>query len=176
MTDPAPATPVAPVPAPRRATPEDLPELVRLRAVALTSLGVDPGPADAPWREVAHAWFTERLTARPDHTCLVIGGGPGERLEACGLAWVTYHLPGPLWTDGRRGYLDGIVTDTGARGKGYGRRIVSGLVDWLNARGLTYIQLHASTDGKPLYSSLGFTPSQFLGMDLHTSPPGAGTP
>ncbi|WP_143660388.1 hypothetical protein [Streptomyces sp. JHA26] len=35
---------------------------------------------------------------------------PGEPLLACGMAWITYHLPGPRRPDGRRGYLDGVVT------------------------------------------------------------------
>ncbi|MGW0392454.1 N-acetyltransferase family protein [Streptomyces sp. NPDC003042] len=155
---------------PRPATPADIPELIRLRAVALASLGVDPGPTDAPWRNVAADWFRERLTERPDVHCLVAGGEPGEPLLATGMAWVTYHLPSPRWTDGRRGYLDGIVTDEAARGRGHGRRIVDGLVAWLNGTGIHYIQLHASADGEPVYKAAGFETGAYPGMDLFTEP------
>ncbi|MFF1559951.1 GNAT family N-acetyltransferase [Streptomyces sp. NPDC058279] len=156
---------------PRTATAEDVPELVRLRAVALHGLGVDPGSEDAPWRESARGWFEERVDGRrPDCTCLVVGGKPGEPLRAAGLAWVTYHLPGPVWTDGRRGYVDGMVTDPAARGQGHAGRIVAGLVEWLNGLGVRYVQLHASAAGEPVYRAAGFVAARYPGMDLITAP------
>ncbi|WP_327279497.1 MULTISPECIES: GNAT family N-acetyltransferase [unclassified Streptomyces] len=171
----------APIPAPvppRPAVPADVPELVRLRGVALAALGMDPGPLDAAWRGVARGWFLERIDERPDVHCLVVGGAPGEPLLATGMAWITYHLPSPRWTDGRRGYLDGIVTDDGARGRGHGRRIVDGLTAWLNGNGIHYIQLHASSDGEPVYKAAGFEMGRYPGMDLFTTPRDArqGTP
>ncbi|MEU3726915.1 GNAT family N-acetyltransferase [Streptomyces sp. NPDC031705] len=155
---------------PRPAVPADVPELIRLRAVALASLGMDPGSSDDPWRATADGWFRERLTGRSDVHCLVVGGAPGEPLVATGMAWVTYHLPSPRWTDGRRGYLDGIVTDEAARGRGHGRRIVDGLVAWLNGIGIHYVQLHASADGEGVYRAAGFTAGAYPGMDLFTRP------
>ncbi|UQX03911.1 GNAT family N-acetyltransferase [Streptomyces sp. RerS4] len=155
---------------PRTATPADIPELIRLRAVALASLGTDPGPADADWRKVADGWFRERLTDRPDVHCLVVGGAPGEPLLATGMAWVTYHLPNPGRPDGRRGYLDAIVTDEAARGRGHGRRIVDGLVAWLEGIGIHHVQLHASADGEPVYRAAGFTTGRYPGMDLFLTP------
>lgn len=155
---------------PRPAEVDDIPELIRLRAVALESLGTDPGPGDAPWRKVADGWFRERLTARPDVRCLVVGGGPGEPLLATGMAWITYHLPAPRQPDGRRGYLDGIVTDAAARGRGHGRRIVDGLTGWLGGLGVHLVQLHASADGAPVYRAAGFTDARYPGMDLFIGP------
>ncbi|MFE2150494.1 GNAT family N-acetyltransferase [Streptomyces lavendulae] len=156
---------------PRPAEVADVPELVRLRAVALDSLGTDPGPADAPWREAAHGWFLERLTGRSDVYCLVVGGAPGEPLLATGMAWITHHLPGPRRPDGRRGYLDGIVTDTTARGQGHGRRIVDALVALLGGLGIRHVQLHASADGEPVYRAAGFTAGRYPGMDLFIEDP-----
>ncbi|MFF4261794.1 GNAT family N-acetyltransferase [Streptomyces virginiae] len=162
---------------PRLAVPADVAELIRLRAAALDALGVDPGPAEAAWRQVARSWFLERVGDRPDVRCLVVGGAPGEPLLATGMAWVTYHLPGPLWTDGRRGYLDGIVTDAPARGRGHGRRIVDALVAWLGEIDIHYVQLHASPDGEPVYRAAGFTAGRYPGMDLVTTPtPPASSP
>ncbi|MFE9408586.1 GNAT family N-acetyltransferase [Streptomyces sp. NPDC006704] len=156
---------------PRKASTADIPELIRLRAVALESLGTDPGPVDTPWRLIARDWFDERVNRRDDCVCVVVGGDPGEPLLACGMAWVTYHLPGSRWPDGRRGYLDGIVTDTPARGRGHARRIVDELVDWLHEAGIHYIQLHASEAGKPIYEAAGFVTGRYPGMDLITTPP-----
>ncbi|MGW0748789.1 GNAT family N-acetyltransferase [Streptomyces sp. NPDC002587] len=154
---------------PRLAAPGDIPELIRLRAVALASLGMDPGPADAAWRETAENWFAERAGERPGMRCLVVGGAPGEPLLATGMAWVTYHLRGPRRTDGRRGYLDGIVTDGPARGRDHGRAAVEGLVGWLESIGIGYVQLHAGADGEPVYRAAGFVPGRYPGMDRFTA-------
>jgi GNAT superfamily N-acetyltransferase len=156
---------------PRRASTDDIPELVRLRAVALDSLDVDPGPPQSPWRHIAPKWFEQRITGHEDWLCLVIGGAPGEPLLASGIAWVTYHLPGPQWPDGRRGYIDGMVTDISARGRGYARTILGGLVAWLEESGIHYIQLHASRDAMPVYKSAGFTDPRYPAMDLITPHP-----
>ena len=84
---------------------------------------------------------------------------------------VTYHPPGPQWPDGRRGYIDGMVTDIAARGRGYARTILGGLVARLEESGIHYIQLHASPDGMPLYKSAGFTSAPYPAMDLITPHP-----
>lgn len=86
------------------------------------------------------------------------------------MAWVTYHLPSPRWPDGRRGYLDGIVTDTSARGRGHARRIVDGLVAHLQSAGIHYVQLHASAAGQPVYEAAGFVSGRYPSMDLITEP------
>ncbi|MFE9702278.1 GNAT family N-acetyltransferase [Streptomyces sp. NPDC005930] len=156
---------------PREAVTADIPELIRLRAVALEGLGTDPGPADTPWRRIAHGWFEERINHRDDCVCLVVGSEPGGPLLACGMAWITYHLPSPRWPDGRRGYLDGIVTDVPARGRGHARRIVDALVGRLRTAGIHYVQLHASTAGKPVYEAAGFVTGRYPSMDLIAAPP-----
>ncbi|MFD3694765.1 GNAT family N-acetyltransferase [Streptomyces sp. NPDC058646] len=156
---------------PRLAEPADIPELIRLRAVALEALGVEPGPPDAAWRTIAAGWFAERVGERPAVRCLVVGAPPGGPLLASGMAWITYHLPGPAGPDGRRGYLDGIVTDGAARGRGHGRRVVDGLLEWLGGLGIGYVQLHASADGEPVYRAAGFTPGRYPGMDRITPAP-----
>ncbi|MDH6132832.1 GNAT superfamily N-acetyltransferase [Kitasatospora sp. MAA4] len=151
---------------PRQALPGDIPELVRLRAVALEGLGVDPGPDDAPWRASARGWFGKRVGRRADWECFVVGGAPGEPLVAAGMAWVTYHLPSPVRLDGRRGYIDGMVTDGSARGQGHAGRIVGELVGWLGELGVRFVQLHASADGAPVYERAGFVAAHYPGMDL----------
>ncbi|WP_424215173.1 GNAT family N-acetyltransferase [Streptomyces sp. BI20] len=164
-------------PAVRAATHADIPELVRLRGVALAALGVDPGPADAPWRAAAAEWFAVRIGHRADWACRVVGGAPGEPLLATGAAWLTHHLPHPGRLDGVRGYLDAIVTDEPARGRGHGARIVTELVAWLAGLGVELVQLHASADGEPVYRRLGFEDARFPAMDLFLSPaaPAAGS-
>lgn len=160
----------------RQATVVDAAELVRLRAVALESLGRDPGPADAPWRHTAVEWFMHHISNDPEWICLVIGGQPGERLHASGIAWITHHLPSPRWPDGRRGYIDGMITDLRARRRGYARTLLDDLLAWLHQHGIDYIQLHASSDGQPLYAAAGFASARYPAMEfIPSSDHGAGS-
>jgi ribosomal protein S18 acetylase RimI-like enzyme len=144
----------------------DGPELVRLRALMLQHLGVDPGPADAPWRRAAQQWFEQHLTDDHGWACFVVGGNPGETLLASGISWITHHLPGPRWPDGRRGYIAGMITDTSARRRGYARDILRHLIAWFAELGIDYIELHASPDGEPLYHAAGFVPASQPAMEL----------
>ena len=33
------------------------------------------------------------------------------------------------------------------------------MIDWCRARGFTFVGLHASDEGRPLYASMGFEPT-----------------
>ena len=39
-------------------------------------------------------------------------------------------------------------------------------IDWCRAQGIARVRLHASDAGRPLYASLGFTPTTEMGWDL----------
>jgi ribosomal protein S18 acetylase RimI-like enzyme len=141
--------------APRPAVPTDIPELIRLRVVMLTSLGRDPGPEDAAWRPVAAEWFQQRL-ARPEDWVFRVVGPEGGVLQACGAGWLTEHLPGPRAPLGLRGHIGFICTDVDARRQGHARRILSELIEWFTPRGVARLELRASADGQALYRSAGF--------------------
>jgi GNAT superfamily N-acetyltransferase len=152
---------------PRAAVTADIPELVNLRAVMLTSLGQDAGAEDAPWRQHAATWFGERL-ARPDDWTFQVVGPQGGTLAACGAAWLTEHVPGPSAPDGRRGYLAFMCTRPEARRRGHGRAILARLIDWTTARGVARLELHASPDGLEMYRRAGFRDGPYLAMHLTT--------
>jgi GNAT superfamily N-acetyltransferase len=148
---------------PRAAAAVDITELVRLRAVMLSSLGQDPGGEGAPWRKQAATWFSERL-ARPDEWAFQVIGPPGGPLTACGAAWLTEHLPGPAIPDGRRGYIGFMCTRPGARRRGHGSGILGSFIEWLTVRGVARLELHASPAGLEMYRRAGFTEDPYLAM------------
>ncbi|URM89208.1 hypothetical protein LUW75_03375 [Streptomyces sp. MRC013] len=92
----------------REAVTADVPELIRLSAVALEGLCMDPEPADTPWRRIAHGWFEERINHRDDRVCLVVGGEPGKPLPACGMAGSSTICPV------RAGPTDAAATSAGS--------------------------------------------------------------
>jgi GNAT superfamily N-acetyltransferase len=123
----------------------------------LQGFGLDTGPADAGWFASTREWFTSRLAPEQGNfVAYVIGGGPGDRLVACGLAWLGEHLPTPRTPRGFQGYLAGMFTEPELRGQGLGRSILLELLAWLKERGAATAELHASSDGVELYQSVGF--------------------
>jgi GNAT superfamily N-acetyltransferase len=141
----------------RWATNDDIPELVRLREVLSERMAEDLGPPPAGyngWREVFAATVAERL-ADGSMAVFVVDGD--DRLAACGVGLIDGRLPGPYSASGLRGYLLGMATDPAYRRRGYADAIVAALLDWYRERGITRVELHATSDGESLYRRHGFT-------------------
>jgi ribosomal protein S18 acetylase RimI-like enzyme len=137
----------------RLATAADAPAAVRLALVMFASMGL-PDPGDE-WRANATAQFAQRVGtdltgAVVDHPTLA------GRLIASGAATLSTRLPTPTNPTGGYGYIQWIATDDEFRSRGCARAVMTTLLDWLDARGVTAIELHATAMGEPLYRSLGF--------------------
>jgi ribosomal protein S18 acetylase RimI-like enzyme len=137
----------------RRATPDDVAELVRLRRVMFDAMGVDHSPPE--W-----AAATERVlrTSLADGSmaAFVVDGDDGG-LASCGVGVLGQRLPGPGNPTGRHGYVQSMATDPSARRQGHARAVLAALMEWFAAEGVTSVDLHATTYGAPLYRSFGFS-------------------
>jgi GNAT superfamily N-acetyltransferase len=90
------------------------------------------------------AWMAETDGGR------VVSGG--------GIAIVPW--PGsPDFPGTRRGWILGIYTETEFRRLGIARRIIETIVEWCRTEGFGYVSLHASKDGRLLYETMGFHPT-----------------
>ncbi|MDJ1136105.1 GNAT family N-acetyltransferase [Streptomyces iconiensis] len=167
----------------RRATPDDIAELTRLRALLFETLDGDffnSPTAGEGWRDELTAVLKEQFTAENVRILVVDsdgdgdggsdegeagstagnagGGGGGSRpLAACGIGTIEQRLPGPHLRNGRIGQVVGVVTDPAYRRRGHSRALMQGLLDWFKAREIGRVDLYASSDGEPLYRALGFT-------------------
>lgn len=149
----------------RRATPDDADELVRLRAVLLRTF---PGRAwNDDWREPARASLLRRLSApEPALAAFVVENPDGPGLAACAVGVIDEHLGNPYNPDGRVGYVFNVVTDPGARRRGYSRACLEALLQWFRDQDVRVADLKASPDGEPLYTSLGFARTSDPAMRL----------
>ena len=140
----------------RAATADDVPELVRLRAVLFTSLARTWGaaPPGDEWRAACAAALT---TALADNSMRVVVTDARAGLACCGIGAVDRRLPGPFNPGGRIGHVFGVVTDPAYRGRGHARAVTQALLGWFDGQGLDQVDLNASPDGQHLYRSLGFT-------------------
>lgn len=64
-----------------------------------------------------------------------------------------------------------VYTEPAWRGRGVARALMQRLMTWASEEGHERVVLHASDDGRPLYVSLGFTPTN----EMRWGPPRDGT-
>jgi ribosomal protein S18 acetylase RimI-like enzyme len=159
----------------RRATPDDAPELVRLRAVMYTSFDEGEPPPDGPWQDTAEKYLRAHLVDDTDSLAAFVVERPGG-LASCAVGSIEYRLPGPNNPSGMTGYVFNVATDPDLRRRGYGRACMQALLDWYRGRGVTKVDLRASPDGEPLYAALGFVRSTDPAMRLILSAPACTAP
>lgn len=150
-------------PAVRRATADDVPALVRLRALMLDAMGADVGGPDAPWRAAAGEWFAKRLAdpGSPDFAVFVVDD-PELGLVCSAAGSCLDHPPGPNNLVGRTGHLFNVSTDPRRRRLGYARACMAALLDWFDTdAGVASVELNATGQGIDMYTALGFVPPTF---------------
>jgi Acetyltransferases len=92
-----------------------------------------------------------------DHvTVLAIDGGEVIGCASMSFMWIMPTFSHPT---GKRAHLMNVYTRSEYRRQGIARKMVNMLIDETWKRGATEISLDATTMGRPLYESLGFTNS-----------------
>ncbi|GAB2607379.1 N-acetyltransferase [Paractinoplanes abujensis] len=140
----------------RRATAEDAPELVRLRGVLF---GLPDDSDQDGWREASRLILVRRLTApSPTMAGFVVDQSPDTtgRLAASAVGIVEERLGGPGNPHGLVGYMFNVATDPAHRRHGYARACTAALLAWFTAEGAYTVDLRATPDAEPLYTSQGF--------------------
>lgn len=64
------------------------------------------------------------------------------------------------------GYIWGVYVEPHYRGQGIAKKLTNTAVEHLKSIGCTRVILHASPPGKPVYSSLGFSQTNEMRLDL----------
>jgi GNAT superfamily N-acetyltransferase len=144
----------------RRATPDDVPDLVRLRRVMYDAMGVDHSPPD--WAATCERVLRESLASGQMAAYVVETDG---RVVACGVGMVEQRLPGPRNPAGLHGYVQSMATDPEHRGQGHGKAVFAALLEWFTERGVARVDLHATPAGERVYRPFGFTEPRYVTLD-----------
>jgi ribosomal protein S18 acetylase RimI-like enzyme len=134
----------------RRATPADAEDLTRLRGFMHEAMGDVLNDA---WRTQCASDFARRLATDTFVGYVVEVDG---LLVSSGVGWFEEHLSSPYAIDPRRGHIASMSTDPAHRRNGYGRLVFQALMDWFTGQGIPRVDLRATPDGQPLYTSFGF--------------------
>jgi GNAT superfamily N-acetyltransferase len=142
----------------RRATPEDLESLVRLRMALFAELDLEQTAKDgAPLVAATRIYLGDALTTGRFHAWLAETDAR-EAVACSGLVFLE-RPPAPGALDAREGYVLNMYTAPAWRGKGIARALMETLMAHARELHLHKLFLHASDDGRPLYERLGFRPN-----------------
>jgi GNAT superfamily N-acetyltransferase len=95
---------------------------------------------------------------------LVEAGGAG--VVAGGGVIVLDFQSHPIDPRPQRAWVVNMFTEPAHRHRGLARRLMGVMVDWCRADGMKMLYLHASDEGRPLYESLGFEPTNEMRLAL----------
>jgi GNAT superfamily N-acetyltransferase len=139
----------------RRATTDDIDELIRLASVMLAAMGLDPSPED--WRGAARNLLPLDFEAG-SKAAFVIDHPDGQgRLIASAAGSITQWFPTVFNADGRYGYVQWVATDPEFRRRGHSRAVMAALLKWFRTEDVAIVDLRATAEAEALYRSLGFT-------------------
>jgi len=145
----------------RGATPEDAPELARLRWEHCLELGGYPGAdGDALGREefdAAFAAFLEEslLSGRWAVWLAEVDGAAVGTLSVQRVAAV----PTPWQTVRGWGYVTSVQVVPARRGRGVGRLLMDAARSWAGDEGLELLHLWPSPDSVAFYRAVGYSPA-----------------
>lgn len=134
----------------RKATIDDLDQLIRFRKKQLIDEGIEPS---IDIDEELKDFFIKKLA---DKTLVQwVVETHGEIIASGGI--VFYDFP-PSYTNktGKKGYITNMYTKEEHRGKGIATRMLTKLINEAKDRGISKIWLGASTLGRPVYNRYGF--------------------
>jgi len=113
------------------------------------------------------AWVKPRLTNGEYLAWLAIAPD-GSVAAGMGL-WLMEWPPPMVGPGARRGNIVNVYTERGHRRLGLARLLMNTALDWCRENGICTVILHASTEGRSLYESLGFLPTNELRLTISKS-------
>ena len=86
---------------------------------------------------------------------------------AAGLElWLMDRPPHVIGTGLRRGNIINVYTEAAHRRRGLARLLLNTALDWCRAKRVDVVILHASKEGRQLYESAGFKPTNEMRLVL----------
>ncbi len=139
----------------RRATPEDIPELVKFKLLLLDELNEDDDKSNLEKLKLElKKFFTEYIGSNDFVSWLV--EYEGEIVATSGL--ILWRVP-PRYDclHGKYGYISNMYTVPKARRNGISTELIKKLIEEAKILGIDILNLHATKDGINTYRKFGFT-------------------
>ncbi len=152
----------------RSATPADISALVNHRRRMFEDMASAQGkaynPANLDAMDAAYALHLRVHLGDGTLRAWVVEA-EGQIIASGAVSFLTWP-PRPNDLTERLALLHSVYTTPAYRRRGLARRIVQAAIEASRAEGLRRLTLHASVAGRPLYESLGFTPTNEMRLLL----------
>lgn len=89
----------------------------------------------------------------------------GEVIAGGGVLLIPFQ-PSPRQPHPFRPFIVNVYTEPPYRRRGLARRLLQEMVAWCRGQGYWAVSLHAAEEGRPLYESLGFLPTNEMRLKL----------
>lgn len=148
----------------RTATPADALVITHHRHAMFEDMRVGtPADLDAMDRQFG-SWVAQALARGVYHGWFVTTAS-GAIVAGAGLSIEDFPAT-PRDQTGRRAYVMNVYTEPPYRRQGLARQLMQTVIDWCRINGIHTITLQASDFGRPLYTSLGFKPTNEMRLQI----------
>jgi GNAT superfamily N-acetyltransferase len=147
----------------RVATTNDIPEILRQRRAMYEDMEYRDADALAAMASISADYLTKALSDGSFRAWLA---SAGDRIVAGGAVVISPWPAHPYDLECRRATILNVYTYPDYRRLGVARRLMQTMIDWCRSEGFAGVSLHASADGRHLYESLGFEPSNEMRLKL----------
>lgn len=148
----------------RCATTADLETLVAHRRAMFHDMGYNDDVALDSMSAKFRVWVQEHMKSG-DYRAWLVTAPDGSIAAGAGL-WLMDWPPHMIGQGARRGNILNMYTSDNFRRRGLARRLIEAVLLWCRENQIDTIILHASSDGRSLYESIGFTPTNEMRLRL----------
>jgi GNAT superfamily N-acetyltransferase len=147
----------------RSASLADIPEILRQRRRMYEDMHYNDPQALDSMASLSSAYLK---TAMADGSFRAWLAANGDRVVAGSAVVISPWPAHPYDLECRRATILNVYTDPEYRRRGIARTLMQTIIDWCRREGFPRVTLHASDDGRHLYESLGFEPSNEMRLNL----------
>jgi GNAT superfamily N-acetyltransferase len=147
----------------REATPADIPEILRQRRAMYEDMDYHDADKLSAMVSASAGYLTK---AMGDGSFRAWLASVDDRVVGGGAIIISPWLAHPYDLECRRATILNVYTDRDYRRRGIARQLLETMIAWYKQEGFARVDLHASTDGRHLYESLGFEPSNEMRLKL----------
>ena len=147
----------------RLASPDDVPIVVAHRRAMFAAMGYRDNAALDAMATKLLPWVDGKMRTG-EYLAWFAVSADGKIAAGAGL-WLM-DWPAHMLGASRRGNILNVYTEPEFRRRGLSRWLMHSVIDWCRANHIDLVILHASPEGRALYESLGFHPTNEMRLSL----------
>ncbi|HET7842131.1 MAG TPA: GNAT family N-acetyltransferase [Terriglobia bacterium] len=148
----------------RPATVQDLPVILHHRREMFRSMGYTDARILEPLEPIAQRYFVEAFKSGTFRGWMAVEPH-GKIVGGAGIADYTLP-PGHFASNATRQEIINVYVEPEFRRQGIAKRLMEVMIEWCRDHGYSSVYLHASEEGRPLYTSMGFAPTPEMRLSL----------